>query len=614
VNDAAAQPYLPIEDYALIGDCHSTALVSRHGSIDWACLRRFDHASTFARLLDHDNGGHYSIRPADQIVEASRRYRPGTMVLETTMATTEGTIVITDAFAMDEDGSRNPTHQLLRSIHCTDGELVVEVTVRPRFDYGSTTPWLRRHRSGSWSAIAGDDAIVVHADRALDIDLETGALRGKLTMRHGERVSMVLVSQPAYALDPGACAVDALQRIDDATAWWTKWSGSTTVDGPHRELLGRSALVLKSLCCAPTGAIIAAPTTSLPEVAGGQKNWDYRACWIRDATLTLDALTKVGHTEVAQGFRTFIMRTAAGSPREMQIMYGPYGERRLPEFELDLAGWRGSKPVRIGNAAASQTQLDVYGHLIDAVHLWHSSNNDIDEHEWSFIKAVIEQAIDRWREPDAGIWELRGAPKHYVHSKAMVWVAVDRGIRLVIDQGFDGVDLDRWASTRDEIRQAIDQFGVHPVRGHFIEAFGTEAVDASLLKLALVGFVDPRDERMIKTVAAIERDLGESNGFLRRAMTDPSDSLGASEREGVFLLCSFWLVEVLAMQGRIADAQALFEKLIGTANDVGLFAEEYDVRDGTFLGNFPQAFTHLGLIAAEDRLRQMQQSSRRARP
>jgi GH15 family glucan-1,4-alpha-glucosidase len=604
MNDESYDGYLPIADYALIGDCHSTALVSRHGSIDWACLRRFDHPSTFGRLLDHDNGGHYEIRPVGPIIQASRRYRPHTMVLETTMATSDGVIVVTDAFALDDDGSLHPKHQLLRTVQCIDGELPVDVIIRPRFDYGITTPWLRAHRPGFWSAIAGGDAVAVHADRALEIDIDAASLRGRFVLRRGEQFAIVLVSQPAFALDPDACDVDARQRIDDATAWWTKWSRSTTVQGPYADLLERSALVLKSLCCAPTGAIIAAPTTSLPELVGGPYNWDYRACWIRDATLTLGALASVGHAEVAQGFRTFIMRTAAGDPRELQIMYGPYGERRLTEIELDLAGWRGSKPVRIGNAAAAQTQLDMYGHLVDAVHLWHTAQNDIDEDEWSFIKTVIEQAIEPWREPDAGIWESRGEPQHYVHSKVMVWVAIDRGIRLVNDHGFDGVDLDRWISNRDEIRAAVEHRGVDREHGHFVEAFDSEQVDASLLQLALVGFIDPNDERMIKTVAAIQANLSESNGFLRRSMTNAGTEVETHDREGVFLLCSFWLVEVLAMQGRVADSRALFEQLVGTANDVGLFAEEYDVRKRTFLGNFPQAFTHLGLISAEDRLRQ----------
>ena len=597
----SSRPYLPIGDYALIGDCHSTALVSSEGSIDWACLRRFDRPSTFGRLLDHDRGGHFSMRPDDEIVSASRRYLPGTMVLETTLGTDGGTIVLTDAFVMSEAGALNPKHQLIRCVDCTDGDLAVNVCIQPRFDYGGATPWFRRAESGSWSATASDDSIVIQADCHLEFDPTEHCLRGRLDMSVGDHRSIVVTSQHAHQLDFDVPLVDARKAIVETTNWWLEWSGRTTADGPHSALISRSALVLKALCCAPTGAIVAAATTSLPEVVGGSANWDYRACWIRDSTLTLAALAMVGHEEVAQGFRTFIMRTAAGDPAQLQIMYGPYGERRLPELELDLHGWRGSRPVRIGNAAASQVQLDMYGHLIDGAHLWHAEHHDIDQDEWRFLTAVVEQAVERWQAPDSGIWELRGEPLHYVHSKAMAWVALDRGVRLVQDHGFDGVDVERWIVIRDEIRAAIEDRGVHH-DGYFVQAFDTSAVDASLLNLALVGFVEPCDERMIKTVAAIERDLSESNGFIRRRATDETNDEAADE-EGVFLLCTLWMVEVLALQGETTKATELFDRVAAVANDVGLFAEEYSVEHQEFRGNFPQAFTHLGLIAADHRLR-----------
>ncbi len=594
--------YLPIGDYALLGDCHSTALVSREGSIDWACLRRFDRGSTFGRLLDHDRGGFFSIRPVDEIVAIRRRYRPNTMVLETTMDTRDGTMVLTDAFAMGDDGERHPLHQLIRTIDCTKGRIAVEVCFRPRFDYGSATPWLRQHAPRTWSATAGDDALIVTTGFDLDIDRAGASLHGRIEMSDGEGLSVVVACQPAHQIDPQAGTVDARLAVEDTTAWWADWSQRTKAEGPHADLVARSALVLKALCCAPTGAIIAAPTTSLPEIVGGTSNWDYRACWIRDATLTLDALAIVGHHEVARSFRAFIMRTSAGDPVDLQIMYGPYGQRRLPELNLDLDGWRESRPVRIGNAAASQVQLDMYGHLVDAVHLSHLEHGDISDDEWTFIAAVVDQAINRWRHPDAGIWEMRGPPRHYVHSKVMVWVALDRGIRLVQDHGFDGVDVDRWIAERNQVRAAINEHGVHPQYGHFVQAFDTTAVDASLLKLPLVGFVDACDERMITTVEVIQRELGAPNGFIRRHAARAADD-GAADQEGFFLLCSCWLVEVLALQGKIDEATELFEGLAALANDVELFAEEYSMRDHEFLGNFPQAFTHLGLIAANHRLR-----------
>jgi GH15 family glucan-1,4-alpha-glucosidase len=474
--------YLPIGDYALIGDRHSTALVSLHGSIDWACLRRFDNGSAFARIRDHDNGGHYSICPVEPVLRTHRRYLDNTMVLQTTMVTESGTIVVTDAFTMSGGGAQHPRHELLRTIDCTAGRVLVDVTIKPRFDYGNATPWIRAHAPGIWSAVAGDDAMFVQAEHERRIDAASASLNARIELEPGGSLGFVLVSLPAHLIDVEPRTVNARAAIETTTGWWTNWSTKTTATGPHADLLNRSALILKALCCAPTGAIIAAPTTSLPEIAGGTSNWDYHACWIRDATLTLGALATVGHHGVAKGFRRFIMRTAAGDASELQIMYGPYGERRIPEIELDLEGWRESRPVRTGNAAANQIQLDVYGHLVDA-----------------------------------------------------------------------------------------------------------------------------RDERMIKTVDAIQKQLGTPDGFIRRQTTGDTASDDTARREGVFLLCSFWLVEILALQGHVTEATALFRRLAGLANDVGLFAEEYSPDDHEFLGNFPQAFTHLGFIAAEHRLRMCSQ-------
>jgi GH15 family glucan-1,4-alpha-glucosidase len=602
-----SEPDLPISDYALLSDCHSTALVSRGGSIDWACLRRFDRPSTFGRLLDQARGGYFSVRPGDGVRSTVRRYLPGTMVLETTHTTDSATVVVTDAFAMRKGGRASPRAELVRRVECRDGETAVDVEIVPRFDYGATTPWLRAHGPQRASAVGGDDALVIAASQPLTIDHDAGAVRATVAMTAGDRLDVTVVSQPAYALDVQVARAEEVgDRLTETIEWWRTWSRATTVDGPHAELLERAVLVLKALNCAPTGAIIAAPTTSLPEVAGGDANWDYRYCWLRDATLALEALADLGHVEVAHGFRRFLVRSTAGHGDEVQTMYGCYGERRIPELELDLAGWRDSRPVRVGNAAVGQYQLDVYGHILDAVHLWHRRHDDIDADEWRFLASVVDQAAVRWQEPDAGIWEQRGEPRHFVHSKAMAWVALDRGIALARSDGFDAPHLDRWVAARDALRAAVERQGVDPHRRNFTRAFGSRALDASLLKLPLVGFVDANDERMLATTAAIEAQLVD-DGLVRRYTADEDDAGGdtvAGGDEGRFLLCSCWLVEVLALQGRRDDAAALFDRIAGLANDVGLLAEEYDPARGELLGNFPQAFTHLGLVVAEHRLRQ----------
>jgi GH15 family glucan-1,4-alpha-glucosidase len=605
----SAPRYRPIGDYAVLSDCHSTALVSRDGSIDWACLRRMDQESTFARILDHDRGGFFAIVPTGTIIERARRYIEHTMVLETTLTTESGTITVTDAFAMREGGANDPRGELLRHIECTAGEVEVEVVIEPEFDFGEVAPWLSVADDGRITAIGSDDALIIHADFDWQIDRTESRLMARRQLHDGDTMNVVAVARAAHQIDTAAADANCVdEHLAETVGWWQRWSERTTVEGPHAELVERSALVLKSLDCALTGAIIAAPTTSLPEIVGGDANWDYRYCWVRDATLALQALSTVGHDEMAQGFRDFIMRSAAGHGAELQIMYSIFGERRLPELELDLEGWRGSRPVRIGNAASKQIQIDVYGHLLDAAHLWQQHGEaDIDPDEWRFLASVVERAIDHWDQPDSGIWELRGEPRHYVHSKLMVWVALDCGITLVENYDVDDVDLDRWKSVRDEIREAIETNGLDPSGSHFVQYFGGTTVDASLLKLALMSFAEPDDPRMVATVDAIRRDLTHGpDGFIRRFGADESDDAGpgrANDDEGVFLLCTFWLVEVLAMQGRHDEACELFERVIATSNDLGLFAEEWDVGRGEMVGNFPQAFTHLGLIAADARLR-----------
>ncbi len=595
---------LPIGDYAFLSDCHATALVSHEGSIDWACLRRFDGGSAFARLLDHERGGHWSIRPVEPITDRSRRYLPDTMVLETTLTTASGTVRLTDAMAMRRGGGHDPLGHLVRRIDGIDGDVEVEVVVAPRFDYGGARPWWRAHDDGRFSAVGGGDALVVHATCDLSIDRDGARIVGRHRLAAGDVAVVAAASQAAHELLTDAVAADeALDELDETVAWWEAWSAGTRADGPHADLVQRSAMVLKGLSCAPTGAIIAAATTSLPEVEGGSANWDYRYSWIRDATFSLRALAEVGHDEVAQGFRDFVMRSSAGDGADLQIMYGPYGQRRLPEFELDLAGWRDSRPVRIGNEAATQVQLDVYGHLLGAAHLWHGGHGDIDDDEWRYLAATVDRAVEVSDRPDAGIWELRGEAHHYVHSKVMLWVALDCGVALVDEYGLDttGLDVDRWRTRREALRAEVDDRGTDAGGVHFTQHYDTDEVDASLLQLPLVGFVDARDERMVATTDAImDRLASPPHGFLRRFLPGPDQP--QADGEGTFLLCSFWLVEVLALQGRRDEATDLLDALAATANDLGLFAEEYDPASGELLGNFPQAFTHLGMVAAQQRL------------
>ena len=588
-------PYRSIADYALLSDCHSSALVSSAGSIDWACLRRFDAGSVFARLLDHERGGFFAITPTDATTSSSRRYVDDTMVLETTLTVASGVIRISDAFAMREGGADRPINGLIRRVECIEGDVSVDIEIEPRFEYGSARPWLRHHTPRVLSAIAGDDALVIHTDVELTIDRRGCALAGSHRLRDGDSFSIVLLSQAPHQLDVDSIP-DPDSLLADTIRWWVDWSAATVADGRYASMLRRSALVLKGLSCAPTGAIIAAPTTSLPEITGGTANWDYRYCWIRDATLTLSALSSVGHHEVAAGFRTFLMRSSAGRGEDLQIMYGPYGERRLAEFEIDLCGWRNSSPVRVGNRAAHQTQLDVYGHVLTAVHLWHTEHEDIDADEWAFLASLVDIACHRSREPDAGIWEIRGEQHHYVHSKVMLWAAIGCGIALATHDGFDGVDLAHWTATRDEIRQTVEVDGFDATTGSFVQRFGSTAVDASLLQLAIVGFVRPDDPRMQSTVGRIEAELCTEDGFAHRYGAGTETVDGGSE--GVFLLCSCWLVQVLAMQGHIERARTLLDRVVSLANDVGLLAEEFSPTTGEMLGNFPQAFTHLGLIAA----------------
>ncbi len=594
--------YPPIGDHALLADCYSSALVSRDGTIVWACMRRFDGPSVFASILDHDRGGHLVLRPREA-TERSWRYADGSLVLETTVTTTTGRVVVRDAFAMRDGGRAHPEHLLLRVVDGLEGEVDVDVEIAPRFDYGGIRPWLRRHDDGCWAAIGGEEGLVIVADVDLDGDHDDDVVHGTFRVAAGERRRLALRASAAHLVDPTATTVGEVDdRLDETGSWWRRWSGHTVVPGHGDDAVRRSSVVLKGLTCAPTGAIVAAPTTSLPEVVGGHRNWDYRYSWIRDAVLTLEAMAMAGHPDVAREFRHFLLRSTAGSVEELQIMYGPYGASRLPEIELDLDGYRGSRPVRIGNGAAQQVQLDVFGHVLGATYAWQDGREEpIADEQWRLLAETVEATIEHWQDRGHGLWEMRGEPRHFVESKVMCWVALDRGIRMAEHDGRD-VDLDRWRAERDRIRGTVLREGLDPTGSHFVQSYGVAHVDASLLRLSAVGFVDPDDPLMRATVAAVREELsvGEDGFLLRYAVDHSAD--GLEGEEGAFMLCSFWLVEALALQGDVDEAEELFERLCATSNDLGLFAEELDVATGDLLGNFPQAFTHLGVIRSAFRI------------
>lgn len=588
--------YPPIGDYALLADSFSAALVSRDCSVDWACLRRFDNASCFGRLLDWDRGGYFSLAPREA-TKVTRRYLEGSLVLETTVTVKGGGRVrILDALAMRAEGEQDPPHLLLRVVDGLASDVDVDVHLEPRFDYGSLRPWVTRHGEESYSAVGGSDALVITAGGPLEVDRGGARLTGSLRVSPGERVRFCVSSQLPHEIDPVSMSHDAIDReLDHTIRWWQAWSDRTSAPEPYAAHVRHSATVLRGLTCAPTGAIVAAATTSLPEVPGGAKNWDYRYSWVRDSTLTLEALSRVGHEEIARGFRDFLMRSSAGHVDDLQIMFGCYGERRLTEVELDLDGYRGARPVRIGNHAVGQTQEGVYGHIMEAAQHW--IGEEVGDDDWTFLRDLVDAAADKLDTPGHGIWELRGEPQHYVHAKALLWVALDRGIALTERTGRTA-DVARWRDAQERITDRILSEGVAD-GGYFTQTFGADEVDASLLRLPALGFIDARDERMLKTVEVVRQRLGtEPHGFLRRFESDPAESASSA----AFLLCSFWLADVLDMQDRHDEAVELFERLLDTANDVGLLSEMVKADDGQLLGNFPQAFSHMALINTAYRL------------
>jgi GH15 family glucan-1,4-alpha-glucosidase len=583
-----------IADYGVIGDCHTAALVSRGGAIDWCCLPRFDSASAFGRLLHPDAGT--CVVEADGGEPGERDYLDGTLVLATTLRSGAGEARLLDCFAIQpEQGRGDERRRLLRVVEGVRGALPLRLLVRPRFDYGELVPWIRRHGSQLHSAVGGDDGLLCWSDAGLAPDDDDG-LAGEAVVHAGQRVRLVLEFRRPETLDDDLEAPDAAQideQLDATIAWWRAWSAGSAYDGPDAGGVLRSALVLKALTYAPTGAMVAAATTSLPESPDGQRTWDYRYSWIRDAVLAGRSLVELGFDAEADAFRRFIERSAAGHADKLQVFYGVGGERRLPESELGhLGGDDDAGPIRIGNAAAGQLQLDAYGHLLEQSWRWFQRGHAPDDDYWRFLVGLVDAAAARWQEPDRGIWEWRGEPRHFVHSKALCWAALDHGIELARECMRRAPER-RWREARDAVRAAIERDGFDAERNTFLQAFGHPALDAALLRLPASGLLDYDDPRMVGTVDAVREEL-EEDGLLRRYTLD--DELPG--REGAFLACTFWLAECLGRQGRVRDARDVFDRAVATANDLGLFSEEAEPGDGEMLGNFPQALTHLSHIEA----------------
>ena len=574
-----------IEDYALIGDCQSAALVGRDGSIDWACLPRFDSDAVFAALLGNAEHGRWLIAPSEPVRRTSRQYRPGTLILETRHETDSGSVLVLDFMPL-----RDTQPDIARIVVGERGEVRMSLELVMRMGYGQTVPWVQRV-DDAVRAIAGPDLLQLVTP--IETHGENLKTVGEFVVRAGDRVPFVLTWFPSHVKPPSE-RIDPERALQETEEFWREWSGRCRDRDGFTEAAQRSLITLKALTYAPTGGIVAAPTTSLPEAIGGPRNWDYRFCWIRDATLTLYALMSSGYPEEAAAWRAWLQRAVAGTPDQLQIMYGLSGERRLTEIELDwLPGYEGSKPVRVGNAAANQLQLDIWGELMAVFHVARKSELGPADEDWSLQRELVDYLSKIWSEPDEGIWEIRGPRRHFVHSKVMAWVAFDRAVKAVEEHGLDG-PVERWREIRDQIHERVCREGFDAERGSFVQSFGSKEVDASLLMIALVGFLPADDERVVGTVRTIERDL-LLGGFVSRYR--PREALdGQPGAEGVFLPCSFWLVDNYLLQDRGDEARALFERLLAVCNDVGLLSEEYDPKAKRQLGNFPQAFSHVSLV------------------
>jgi GH15 family glucan-1,4-alpha-glucosidase len=575
---------LPIEDYALIGDWHTAALVGRDGSIDWLCLPRFDSGACFAALLGGPENGRWLLAPTAGVSAVHRRYRDGTLILETVFDTEQGSIRITDFMPLS-----NRRWDVVRMVEGLSGRVAVRMELVVRFDYGSIVPWVRRSE-GILLITAGEDTLELAA--SVDVQGENFKTVAEFHVGEGGRESFVLNYRPSHrATRP---VIDAAERLLDTETQWRSWSRRCRYQGRWRESVMRSLITLKALTYKPTGGMVAAPTTSLPERLSGVRNWDYRYCWLRDATFTLNALLLAGFDDEAKSWREWLLRAIAGVPNDLQIVYSVTGARRLDEYELPwLSGYESSKPVRVGNAASRQFQLDVYGEVMDSLHLARAADLQPHPEAWNVQLALLKFLETQWQLPDEGLWEVRGPRKHFTHSKVMAWVAFDRAIKDAEQEGLQG-PIDRWRQLRDAIHAEVCEKGFDVRNNTFVQAYDTKFLDASLLLIPQVGFLPADDARVLGTIAAIERKLMLNGLVLRYSSITGVDALPAGE--GTFLACSFWLADCLVLTGRRQEAQDLFERLLALGNDVGLFAEQYDPRAKRMLGNFPQALTHMALI------------------
>jgi GH15 family glucan-1,4-alpha-glucosidase len=601
-NDSPSDGYSPIRDYALIGDTRSAALISRHGSIDWLCWPRFDSRSVFARILDANRGGYFSIQPSVPF-KVERRYVDATNVLETTFITDGGRARVLDLMpALTEDQKDNlllPFRELLRRIECIEGEVPMTVTYAPRPNYGRSVPHLLLRHGDTLACMDGPEVWCLRSDVAMNV-VERGVARAEVIVKCGEKHDFALSYEthaPAvYARINGATDV----VIDETLAFWRQWSSQLQYDGPYRDQVLRSALTLKLMAYAPSGGIVAAPTTSLPEQIGGIRNWDYRFCWLRDASFTVAALYDCGFETEGSAFVDWLLYATRLTQPGLQILYNVFGESRLPEAQLDhLEGYRGSRPVRIGNAARNQLQLDVYGEVLGAIEEYTERGATLLHDEKRLACSLAKVVMKRWKEPDSGIWEKRGGRKQHVHAKIMSWAALDSAERLAKKGKIDG-PVDEWRATKDEIKRVVLERGFNRKLNAFVSEFDGNELDASLLYVSRVGFLEGDDPRIIGTIDAIRDKLGHDDLVLRYRSEKTDDGLPPGE--GAFLPCSFWLVEALAIAKRMDEASELFEKLLDRGNDLGLLSEEASLPDGDLVGNFPQALTHIGLLNAAIRL------------